>query len=93
MHFSEIPKLPRIHRPTHFLNTHYLAAVCTSDARNGLNRCQLAKSFILGKLRLFAHYNYCSNHGTPKMAPAMIHGLTTKIWSVRELVKEVLRST
>lgn len=41
----------------------------------------------------FAHYNYCRKHRTLKMTPAMAHGLTTKIWTVRELLENVTRST
>ena len=33
----------------------------------------------------FMHYNYCRKHSALKgHTPAMAHGLTTEVWSVRE---------
>jgi len=38
----------------------------------------------------FAHYNYCRAHRTLKgQTPAMAHGLTTEVWSVRQLLQTV----
>lgn len=35
----------------------------------------------------FAHYNYCRAHRTLKgQTPAMAHGLTTEVWTVRDLL-------
>lgn len=42
----------------------------------------------------FAHYNWCRKHRTLKgMTPAMAHGLATEVWTVRELLQNVARST
>jgi transposase-like protein/IS1 family transposase len=38
---------------------------------------------------LFCHYNYCRKHHSLKMTPAMAHGLTTEVWSVREMIETV----
>jgi transposase-like protein/IS1 family transposase len=41
----------------------------------------------------FAHYNFCRRHRTlGKITPAMAHGLTHYVWTVRELLETVLRS-
>jgi IS1 family transposase len=38
----------------------------------------------------FMHYNYCRKHSALKgHAPAMAHGLTTSVWTVRELLERV----
>lgn len=38
----------------------------------------------------FAHYNYCRIHGSLKgETPAMAHGLTNHVWTVRELIETV----
>jgi IS1 family transposase len=38
----------------------------------------------------FAHYNFCRKHRSLKgMTPAMAHGLSTKVWSVRQLLENV----
>ena len=35
-------------------------------------------------------YNYCRKHRSLKgMTPAMAHGLTTEVWSVRELLQRI----
>jgi len=40
---------------------------------------------------MFCHYNYCRKHGSLKgHTPAMAHGLTTEVWSVRRLLESVL---
>jgi len=42
---------------------------------------------------MFAHYNFCRKHRSLKgLTPAMAHGLTTGVWSVRELIENVLNS-
>lgn len=39
---------------------------------------------------MFAHYNWCRKHKSLKwMSPAMAHGLTDRVWSVRELLEKV----
>lgn len=39
----------------------------------------------------FCHYNYCRKHRTLKgHTPAMAHGLTTEVWSVRRMLQIVL---
>lgn len=39
----------------------------------------------------YAHYNYCRAHKTLKgKTPAMAHGLTAHVWTVRELIQTVL---
>jgi IS1 family transposase len=39
---------------------------------------------------LFLHYNFCRKHRTLKgLTPAMAHGLTTEVWSVRRLIESV----
>ena len=39
---------------------------------------------------LFCHYNFCRKHRSLKgQTPAMAHGLTTDVWSVRELLERV----
>ncbi len=39
----------------------------------------------------FCHYNYCRKHQTLKgMTPAMAHGLTTDVWSVRKMLEVIL---
>jgi hypothetical protein len=39
---------------------------------------------------LFCHYNYCRKHAALKgMTPAMEHGLSTKVWSVRQMLENV----
>jgi transposase InsO family protein len=39
---------------------------------------------------VFAHYNFCRKHGSLKgMTPGMAHGLTTRVWPVRELIERV----
>jgi hypothetical protein len=35
----------------------------------------------------FAHCNYCRIHVLGKMTPAMSHSLTTKAWSVRQMLE------
>lgn len=41
---------------------------------------------------MFAHYNYCRKHSSLKgHTPAMAHGLTTEVWSVRQLLENVLK--
>jgi transposase-like protein/IS1 family transposase len=41
----------------------------------------------------FCHYNYCRKHGSLKgLTPAMAHGLTTEVWSVRKMLEKVLAS-
>ena len=38
----------------------------------------------------FMHYNYCRQHATLKgHSPAMAHGLTTEVWSVRKMIEMV----
>jgi transposase-like protein/IS1 family transposase len=40
----------------------------------------------------FCHYNYCRTHkALGKLTPAMSHGLTTEVWSVRRMIEEVSR--
>jgi IS1 family transposase len=34
----------------------------------------------------FAHYNFCRQHKTTRVAPAMAAGITDRLWSVEELV-------
>ena len=34
----------------------------------------------------FAHYNFCRQHKTTRVSPAMAAGLTNRLWSVEELV-------
>jgi hypothetical protein len=42
----------------------------------------------------FCHYNYCRKHKTLKgMTPAMAHGLSTEVWSVRKMLENVLAQT
>lgn len=42
----------------------------------------------------FCHYNYCRKHKSLKgHTPAMAHGLTSQVWSVREMLVNVVRST
>ncbi|HTQ39635.1 MAG TPA: hypothetical protein VMJ32_11435 [Pirellulales bacterium] len=39
----------------------------------------------------FAHYNYCRKHRSlGKITPAMAHGLTHEVWSVRRLIETVM---
>jgi IS1 family transposase len=39
----------------------------------------------------FAHYNYCRAHKTLRgQTPAMAHGLTNRVWTVRELLETVV---
>jgi IS1 family transposase len=39
----------------------------------------------------FCHYNFCRKHQTLKgQTPAMAHGLATKVWTVRDMLKTVL---
>lgn len=39
----------------------------------------------------FCHYNYCRKHRSLKgQTPAMAHGLTTEVWTVKELLQRVL---
>lgn len=41
----------------------------------------------------FAHYNFCRAHSSLKgETPAMAHGLTNHVWTVRELLEKVLVS-
>ena len=38
----------------------------------------------------FCHYNWCRKHnGLKGLTPAMAHGLTNRVWSVRELLEKV----
>ena len=38
----------------------------------------------------FCHYNYCRRHGSlNRMTPAMAHGLTAEVWSIRKLIETV----
>lgn len=38
----------------------------------------------------FAHYNYCRAHRSLKgQTPAMAHGLTTNVWTVKELLTQI----
>jgi len=38
----------------------------------------------------FAHYNYCRKHKNLKgQTPAMAHGLTVEVWSIRELLERM----
>lgn len=38
----------------------------------------------------FAHYNFCRKHRSLRgQTPAMAHGLTTEVWSVRDLLQNV----
>lgn len=40
----------------------------------------------------FCHYNYCRKHKTLKnLTPAMAHGLTTEVWSVRQMIENVCK--
>jgi IS1 family transposase len=42
----------------------------------------------------FCHYNYCRKHATLKgHTPAMAHGLTTEVWSVRKMLEIVTGAT
>jgi IS1 family transposase/transposase-like protein len=42
----------------------------------------------------FAVYNYCRKHKSLKgMTPAMAHGLTTEVWSVRKMLETVVGHT
>jgi IS1 family transposase len=39
----------------------------------------------------FCHYNYCRKHKTLHgLTPAMAHGLTTEVWTVRKMLEKVL---
>jgi transposase-like protein/IS1 family transposase len=39
---------------------------------------------------MFCHYNYCRKHKSLKgMTPAMAHGLSTEVWSVRKMLETV----
>ncbi|MGE3243870.1 MAG: hypothetical protein AB7G28_03310 [Pirellulales bacterium] len=39
----------------------------------------------------FCHYNYCRQHKTLKgLTPAVAHGVATKVWSVREMIENVM---
>jgi hypothetical protein len=39
---------------------------------------------------MFCHYNYCRKHAALKgLAPAMAHGLSTKVWTVKEMLATV----
>jgi transposase-like protein/IS1 family transposase len=41
---------------------------------------------------MFCHYNYCRKHATLKgLTPAMAHGLTTEVWSVRKMLEMVTK--
>jgi IS1 family transposase len=38
----------------------------------------------------FAHYNYCRKHSALKgQTPTMAHGLTTEVWTVRQLLETI----
>ena len=38
----------------------------------------------------FCHYNFCRKHRTLKgPTPAMAHGLTTNVWTVKELLTQI----
>lgn len=38
----------------------------------------------------FMHYNYCRKHSSLNgHTPAMAHGLTTEVWSVRRMLETV----
>ena len=38
----------------------------------------------------FCHYNYCRAHRSLKgLTPAMAHGLSTEVWSVRDMLQRV----
>ena len=39
----------------------------------------------------FCHYNYCRRHATlNRMTPAMAHGLSTEVWSVRKMLENIV---
>jgi transposase-like protein/IS1 family transposase len=39
----------------------------------------------------FCHYNYCRKHASLKgQTPAMAHGLSTEVWTVRKMIETVL---
>jgi IS1 family transposase/transposase-like protein len=41
----------------------------------------------------FAHYNFCRKHRSLRgQTPAMCHGLATEVWSVKELLRQVLHT-
>lgn len=41
----------------------------------------------------FCHYNWCRKHKTLKgQTPAVAHGLTNHVWTVRELIEHVMQS-
>ncbi len=35
----------------------------------------------------FAHYNFVRIHGSLRMTPAMVAGVTNELWSVRDLIE------
>ena len=37
----------------------------------------------------FMYYDYCKVHGTLKTTPAVAHGLTDHVWSVREMLERI----
>lgn len=40
---------------------------------------------------LFCHYNYCRKHKALKgHTPAMAHGLSTEVWTVRKMIETIL---
>jgi IS1 family transposase len=42
----------------------------------------------------FCHYNYCRKHKTLKgLTPAMAHGLSAEVWTVRKMLETVLAQT
>jgi transposase-like protein/IS1 family transposase len=45
-----------------------------------------------GLALMFCHYNYCRKHASLKgLTPAMAHGLSTKVWTVREMIETVTK--
>jgi hypothetical protein len=50
--------------------------------RNGITTAALAL--------FFCHYNFCRFHKSLKrMTPAMAHGISTEVWSVRKMIERV----